>query len=53
MISMFGKENKGQVWGYMPLISAPERERQVDLYELKASLVYTVSFEVSLVYSKF
>jgi hypothetical protein len=29
---------------------APERERQVDLCELKASVVYIVSFEVSLVY---
>ena len=28
----------------MPLIPALERQRQVDLYEFEASLVYTVSF---------
>jgi hypothetical protein len=31
----------------MPLIPALERQRQVDLYEFKASIVYRVSFKMA------
>lgn len=34
---------KLQVWGYIYLILELGRQRQVDLYKLKASLVYVVS----------
>lgn len=30
-------------WWYIPLIPAPEKQRQIDLFEFKASLVYKVS----------
>lgn len=32
------------VWWCTSLISAPRRQRQADIYEFEASLLYTVSF---------
>ena len=31
------------MWWYTPLIPAPRKQRQADIYEFKASLVYTAS----------
>lgn len=35
--------SRGQVYWGMPLISVPGNQRQVDLYEFEASMVYKVS----------
>ena len=35
---------KNQVFWYKPLIPAPETQRQVDVWEFKASLVYMVRY---------
>ena len=42
------KKSNGQ-WGYMPSILALRRQRQVDLYEFEARLVYKEIFRTTSV----
>ena len=43
----FKKDKSSQVWWHMPLIPALSRQRQEDLYEFEASLIYKVSSRIA------
>lgn len=38
-------QSKAPTWWHIPLIPALGRQRQVDLYEIRASLVYLAEFQ--------